>query len=290
MPSLSHLWEIGCQAFALIQTNNPKIYCCSRPCILIGYAPHAKAYQLWDTTDGSIFNSFHVTFLERLDQQPIDLLPGTTISIEPGAPPSWDASPASMTPPSHSPSPTPPTNMLLPPSTSKNRDNIMPMFLPTLPSFSSPGENCHMLTPNSPNLGPASDTSSSLPSVRRSSRSRALSSHIATNNGLLPSHRLADAISDASASTQHRRLSRTSKSSPLSNQLLTVAFLSEFIPYHESHSLLPLDTSNISPHSLDSALATIADSNLEPVYDNNDDPKWADAMASPEREFWIAGA
>jgi hypothetical protein len=290
VPSLSHLWEIGCQAFALIQTNNPKIYCCSRPCILIGYAPHAKAYQLWDTTDGSIFNSFHVTFLERLDQQPIDLLPGTTISIEPGAPPSWDASPASMTPPSHSPSPTPPTNMLLPPSTSKNRDNIMPMFLPTLPSFSSPGENCHMLTPNSPNLGPASDTSSSLPSVRRSSRSRALSSHIATNNGLLPSHRLADAISDASASTQHRRLSRTSKSSPLSNQLLTVAFLSEFIPYHESHSLLPLDTSNISPHSLDSALATIADSNLEPVYDNNDDPKWADAMASPEREFWIAGA
>jgi transposase InsO family protein len=290
VPSLSHLQEIGCQAFALIQTNNPKIYHRSRPCILIGYAPHTKAYQLWDTTNGSIFNSFHVTFLECLDQQPVDLLPGTTISIEPGAPPSWDASPASTTPPSHSLSPTPPTNTLLPPSTGENRDNITPTFPPTLPSFSSPGENHHMLTPNSPNLGPASDTSSSLPSVRRSSRSHAPSSHIATNDGLLPSRRLADAISDAPASTQHQRLSRTSKSSPLSDQLLTVAFLSEFIPYRESHSLLPLDTSNISPHSLDSALAAIADGDLEPVYDDDDDPKWANTMASPEREFWIAGA
>ena len=49
VPSLSHLREIGCRTFALIQMANPKIYQQSYPCILIGYAPHAKAYHLWDT-------------------------------------------------------------------------------------------------------------------------------------------------------------------------------------------------------------------------------------------------
>ncbi len=44
-----------------------------------------KGYHLWDTIDGSIFNSFHVTFLEHLDKQPVNLLPGTTVSIEPNA-------------------------------------------------------------------------------------------------------------------------------------------------------------------------------------------------------------
>ena len=124
VPSLSHLREIGCRAFALIQTNNPKIYRCSCPCILIGYAPHAKAYWLWDTVDGSIFNSFHVTFLERLDEQPVDLMPGTTVCIDPDATPSWDV-------PAHS-------------------DTTPPVPSPhTLPSSScnSPGENRRILTP-----------------------------------------------------------------------------------------------------------------------------------------------
>ncbi len=62
-----HLYEIGCHAFALIQTANPKIYQQLCPCILIGYAPHVKAYHLWDTTTSAMFNSFHVTFLEHLD-------------------------------------------------------------------------------------------------------------------------------------------------------------------------------------------------------------------------------
>ena len=47
-PSLTHLREIGCKAFALIQTNNPKLFQRSIPCILIGYAPWAKAYCLWN--------------------------------------------------------------------------------------------------------------------------------------------------------------------------------------------------------------------------------------------------
>ena len=49
-PSLSHLCKVGCRAFTLIQTHNPKIFQQSTLCILIGYAPNAKAYHLWDTT------------------------------------------------------------------------------------------------------------------------------------------------------------------------------------------------------------------------------------------------
>jgi hypothetical protein len=55
---------------------------------MIGYAPHSKAYWLWDNMSNTIFNSFHITFIEHLDSLPYDLLPGTTIFLEPNAPPS----------------------------------------------------------------------------------------------------------------------------------------------------------------------------------------------------------
>lgn len=76
VPSLSHLREIGCRAFALIPTNNPKILQHTVPCVLIGYAPCAKAYRLWDCSTGKIFNSFHVAFIEHLEELPSKLLPG----------------------------------------------------------------------------------------------------------------------------------------------------------------------------------------------------------------------
>ena len=50
-----------------------------------------------------------------------------------------------------------------------------------------------------------------------------------------------------------------------------------------------MDTSDISPHSLESALSAITDGSLEPYCDDDDDPKWAEAMASPECKFWVAG-
>ena len=143
VPSLSHLREIGCRAFALIQTHNPKIYRQSRPCILIGYAPHAKAYRLWDTIDGSIFNSFHVTFVEHLDQQPVDLLPGTMITIEPNAPLSWDASPSPQPRSAPPPPPLPDNTTLRSPSLGENRHNVTPSPL------SLSGRNCHEITPPS---------------------------------------------------------------------------------------------------------------------------------------------
>lgn len=67
LPSLSHLREIGCRAYALIATHNPKVFHRSIPCILIGYAPDSKAYRLWDPTTDRIFNSYHVSFIEHRD-------------------------------------------------------------------------------------------------------------------------------------------------------------------------------------------------------------------------------
>jgi transposase InsO family protein len=146
IPSLSHLREIGCRAFVLIQTHNPKIYQCSCPCILIGYPPHAKAYRLWDVTSGAVFNSFHVTFLKHLNHQPFDLLPRTIITLNPNVPPSWD-----MPPPSEPPSNT--VSTLTPPSTLDSSLTDIPASTSSSPTL-----------PPSPILKPSSsnDTTSSL--------------------------------------------------------------------------------------------------------------------------------
>jgi transposase InsO family protein len=113
-PSLSHLREIGCRAYALTPTNNPKIFQRSVPCVLIRYAPHAKAYRLWNPSSGRILNSYHVSFLEHLDTLPIPLLPGKTVDHNPSASPSWDT-PASTSEPSAPPASPPPD----PPSCNK---------------------------------------------------------------------------------------------------------------------------------------------------------------------------
>lgn len=84
-PSLSHLREIGCRAFALIPSNNPKIFPRSLPCTLIGYAPNSKAYRLWDRSADRIFNSFHVSFIEyrELPPPPPPTLPQPTQHYSP---------------------------------------------------------------------------------------------------------------------------------------------------------------------------------------------------------------
>ena len=64
-PNLSHLREIGCQAFVLIQDrNNPKIYQRSTKCVLIGYEPNTKAYRCYHRPSGQIFTSYHVSFVK----------------------------------------------------------------------------------------------------------------------------------------------------------------------------------------------------------------------------------
>ena len=99
-----HLHEIGCRAFSLITTNNPKILHRSIPCVLIGYAPNAKAYRLWDPTTDRIFNSFHVSFIEARHLPPPS--PPPVLTPLPSNV-NQHTSPASLSPPSietrHSP-------------------------------------------------------------------------------------------------------------------------------------------------------------------------------------------
>jgi Reverse transcriptase (RNA-dependent DNA polymerase) len=42
--------------------------------------------------------------------------------------------------------------------------------------------------------------------------------------------------------------------------------------------------------STDEALSATAEGSPEPILDSGDDPSWGEALASPDREFWIAGA
>ena len=140
-PPLLHLHEIGCRAFSLITTNNPKILHRSVPCILIGYALKAKAYWLWDPTTDRIFNSFHVSFIETRQ-----LLPPPNIQ--------YPTIPSHTLPPSPETDCPTPTSSLIPqtpfphdytaqypvrlPNTSSYSQNpIPPQHRPTFPDISS---------------------------------------------------------------------------------------------------------------------------------------------------------
>ena len=69
-----------------------------------------------------------------------------------------------------------------------------------------------------------------------------------------------------------------------------MAFLAEFVPFCDSHCLLPLDVPASDFASIPEVLATVANGILDPEVDIDDDPLWSEAMASPKREYWIASA
>lgn len=116
--------------------------------------PYAKAYRLQDVTSNAIFNSFYVTFLKHLNQQPFDLLPRTTITLNPNAPPLWDLPPF------------PDSSTLMPPpytiSTIDPSNNIVPMIVS--PSPIQTMLSLHNTVPSSSNQKPSlsHDTFSSL--------------------------------------------------------------------------------------------------------------------------------
>jgi hypothetical protein len=138
-PSLSHLREIGCRAFALIPTNNPKISHRSVPCILIGYAPQSKAYRLWDQSSNRIFNSFHVSFIElyespRASSSTISKPSSNSAPLPPSHTPNFVV-PHSSTSPHLTLPPTPSNSSLppIPPTTTQPRQNTSTTILPPRP-------------------------------------------------------------------------------------------------------------------------------------------------------------
>ena len=71
----------------------------------------------------------------------------------------------------------------------------------------------------------------------------------------------------------------------------TATFLAEFAPLRDSHFLLPLELDLVkSCSSVGEALSALTYGDTELVLDPDDDPLWATAIASPEREYWVAGA
>lgn len=95
-PNLSHLREIGCRAFVLIQDKHvPKIYARSIECILIGYSPNAKAYRCYDPKLCRVVESFHVKFIEEKDIQglPDKSSPSTCSPPHPEEPPTPEHEP-----------------------------------------------------------------------------------------------------------------------------------------------------------------------------------------------------
>ena len=330
-PSLSHLREIGCRAFALISTHNPKILQRSVPCILIGYAPHAKAYRLWNPSSHRIFNTFHITFVEHLDSQPSDLLPGTLLNVgDHSLPPSWDVASHDTTPTSP---PTPSLNVPItiphssfnnpsfpslspvPSTISSNPNNVISNTVNTDTSntntvntntvntntVNTNSVNTNTVNTNTNNITntnplstiPRSHSSlpppNPIPPLCRSSRIPIPNSRF-TRNGLAPDSRLAAALSDVAASARRRQEEHPTRRAELDDQ--AHALLSEFAPVRDTHHLIPIDLGLDIPDmcpSVDAVLSAIADGSMEPVLDSGDDPSWADALASPDREYWIAG-
>ena len=65
-------------------------------------------------------------------------------------------------------------------------------------------------------------------------------------------------------------------------------FLSEYAPIRDTHELLPADFCFEDVTSVDEVLNALSDGSHEPTLDADDKPTWAQAMASDEREYWIA--
>ena len=130
VPSLSHLREIGCRAYALIHANNPKLNPRSIPCIMIGYGTRSKTYRLWDPASNKIFDSYHVSFIEHLDTEPSPLYPNMTLgSATADLPGSW------INPLQPSPPPLRPSSPSVPPSSPIPHRPILsaPYNAPSLP-------------------------------------------------------------------------------------------------------------------------------------------------------------
>ena len=154
-PSVSHLCEIGCRAFALIPTHNPKIHHRSVPCLLIGYAPNSKAYHLWDPFSDRIFNSYHVSFIElrELPVAPPHSSPAASSSVP---------TPAITSTSLPVPIPLPPP---LPPTTSNTSSLPSPPVpppapLPPLPPIDPSSHISTQSTDNLLNAPPTSPTNS----------------------------------------------------------------------------------------------------------------------------------
>jgi hypothetical protein len=313
-------------AYALIHSHNPKLLPRSVPCIMIGYGSHTKAYRLWDPVTDKIFNSFRVTFIEHLDAKSVPLLPNTILGTDTAdVPGSWDT-PTIPSPTDHSstdlnnphsqlptPSSHPVSCPISPPPRSSSTQNTINSESQTTQSRipqtniqNRHDQHCnyntvnrsHIHNPNNnqntntniPNNSPStpSPNNTTLPSsTNQPPPPRHLSRiPIPFAHGLQPSSRLTairQEIADSAARQEACNAPPTVS--------LAYVFISEYSPVCESHDLYPLSLSpDLLSHSLDSVLSSLSDGTIVPAPESFDDPLRSEALVSPEREYWIAGA
>jgi hypothetical protein len=326
-PSLSHLCEISCRAFSLHTPPLSKIYTHSTPCILIGYAPHSKAYRLWDPVSSKVYNSFHIIFTEHLDTVPSSFQLGTVLSTTNAtSPPSWDAPspippekpstndrPFSSIPDEHpsflpfnnaDPSTIVTYNNTLPPNNNNSNNTITSSNNTVNPSNNTVTSSNNTVPPQTNNTIPP-QANNTVPPQTNNTVPPQTNNTIPpqTNNTIPPQTNNTDPPPPTVATNTAQppltitippRLSlRRSACIRALNQSddHTAAFLAKYSTVRDTHDLLPTDIifENDSA-SIDDILSALSDSSLEPTSaDDNDEPTWAQAMASDEREYWIAG-
>jgi hypothetical protein len=153
-----------------------------------------------------------------------------------------------------------------------NSNNLPPSTPPSplTPLPRSPPPTPPTLPAPIPQQTPSPDTQ---PSVRRSSQIPIPTSRYLTNDSL----------------THHRRaVHYTNHHIPDHSPL--VSFITEFLPLRQTHYLHPC---HLDPHlfqDINLTLMALTDGSTELEVQPDDDPSWTQAIASPEQEFWIAGA
>jgi Reverse transcriptase (RNA-dependent DNA polymerase) len=108
-----------------------------------------------------------------------------------------------------------------------------------------------------------------------------------TNTDSVP--RLSTTLPDSSTNVSPSSPPAPHRSSRIAARLAShaTALLAEFAPFRDSHVLIPLIADSSLP-SVDVVLQALASGSATPVLSDNDDPSWLEALASPEREYWIA--
>jgi hypothetical protein len=92
-PDISHLREIGCKAFVLIQNIHvTKIQPKSIECIFVGYDTASKSYRCWHKASRKIIVSRNVRFVESHMLEPRPYKPGVVIGL-PSVPGGADPAP-----------------------------------------------------------------------------------------------------------------------------------------------------------------------------------------------------
>jgi hypothetical protein len=184
---VSHLRELGCKAFMLVQpqSKRSKIRPQSREMVFVGYAPHSKSYLLYDRSSGAVHTSRDVVFIESWQTEPRPYKPGKVLgSTLPADEPHSEGWPKPLSPstsissPSHSSTSVSPVLVPVPVQSlsSSSPPNDTSPVLPSddhapLIDFNTPAHN-PLHASVSPSTSVSSSASSAIPDLPPSSSTR----------------------------------------------------------------------------------------------------------------------